>query len=242
MSWNENFFESLEFEEIELEGSMVKVPIVMRDMSRINAYLLIDAEKAQAMMPSSLVPASALAAGPLPEGKAALYIGITEKRVVDGLQELPYTEVFFGIPVIYQAPIPMYYVIQVPNTTTETVDGVKALWNFPSFLCEVTSEETDDAISNSVDADGQHLLTMKIPKGPTNVMEMATSLISIRDDGDIRVAHGLQQFEAYIGDGSDATIEFGDHPLADQLKDLDIGPCITSIYQPKVQYWLDAAK
>jgi len=242
MSWDENFFDSLEFEEIELEGMMVKVPIVQRDMSRINAYLLIDAEKAQAIMPSSLVPASALSAGPLPEGKAALYIGITEKRAVDGMQMLPYTEVFIGIPVIYQAPMPMYYVIQVPNTSTEAVDGVKALWNFPSFLCDVTCEETDDAISSTVLADGQIILTLKVPKGPTDVMTMPTGLISVRDDGEIRVAHGLQQFEACMTDGSDATVEFGDHPLVDKLKDLDIGPCIASIYQPKIQYWLDAAR
>jgi len=244
MSWDENFFDNVEFEEIEMDvnGTMVsgKVPIVMRDMSRIVTVSLIDAEKAQALLPPGIEVASKLLSGPLPEGKAALFIGITEKRQVDGLQMLPYTEVFICIIVAYQGE-PMYHAIQVPNTTTETVDGVKALWNFPSFLCEVTNDETEDAITSRVEADGQHLLTMKVPKGETRLMTMPTAFTTVID-GEIRVARGLQQVEMSIADGSEATLELGDHPYADTLRDLDVGQCVMSAYSPKIQYWLDAAK
>jgi hypothetical protein len=245
MSWDDNFFDNLEFEDVEYEinGALlpVKVPIVERSMSRITVFVLIDAEKAQALLPSSVVPASELLMNPFPEGKTVLQVSVSEKYEVDGIQELPYTEVWIGIPVNYQDQL-MYYTLQCLGTTAESVAGVKAVWNFPSFLCEVTKEETEDAITNNVEADGQHLLTITIPKCPTTPMNIPTTFVSVNADGEIKTVEGLQNLELGRSDVSDSSLEFGDHPVADQLKDLEIGPIISSLYTPKIQMWLGAAK
>jgi hypothetical protein len=245
MLWNENFFDNLDVQDVDVDAEgtsiTVKVPIIQRDISRLGAFLLIDAEKAQAAIPASLVPASEYAGMPFPEGKAMLQVYVSEKRDVDGMKELPYTEVVFSIPVLYQDQ-PVIYVISMPATSNEAVLGVKALWNFPGFLVDVTKEETDDDVTDVVSADGQTILTIKVPKGSTNISEMQTDLVAPGKEGGLALVHAGMQVEMSMGQGSDALLEFGDHPFVDQLKDLDIGPVVMCFHAPRIQIWVDAAK
>jgi hypothetical protein len=62
-------------------------------------------------------------------------------------------------------------------------------------------------------------------------------LISVDDGEIVKIAHSRVQGDFYVAKGEGIGIELclGDHPIIAPLKDLGIGPAITSIYNPHVQ-------
>ena len=60
--------------------------------------------------------------------------------------------------------------------------------------------------------------------------------ISVRDNGEIHVGRGLQQVEMYMSNGADASIKWGDNPMVDPSKTLDIGLRLNLMYYAGVEY------
>jgi hypothetical protein len=159
-------------------------------------------------------------------GRVAVSILALDHRRIDRMS--PYRELVLALPVRYRAPKKGeqegHFVFQMPVTTEEARWGGVELYGFPKILADVRLEREGRAHVCTLTHDQQHALTLRVREEATASpsRELLRSF-TLRDDrrviGSTFDIRGERERCELPGG---ATLMLGEHPIADQLRRLEI--------------------
>jgi hypothetical protein len=180
----------------------------------------------------------------LPGGRAIVFVGAMQygditANGVDGLAAVPYGEVMVAIPVTRRRAPPFLplvapratglqagaFVLHLPVTSRVARDVGRKLWGLPKFVADMDFDDSTVERRVHLAEGGRTILTLRV--GPSGRPSIATDrfvLYSVLDHDlmeTILPTHGLRQLRWGKRGGH---LELGDHPLADELRRLDISP------------------
>ena len=248
---NNHFFEGVDLHEIELStGQRIRLPVRYFEWSSIMAHFPAPASNLRRLLPSDRLKPALLAPG---TGILTL-VAMEYRRISD---VAAYNELGIMIPVQYEPPVNLpglpllfperhprfgVYVHHLPVTTREAYDFGVELWGYPKFLAEITFEDTDGARRCRLRADGQEVLTFQVAKRPTRPRPMDFYSYTVLDG---QLLHTRIQTQGQYGTArfrGGASFTLGDHPIADELRALEVGDRAVEVYySPKLQSLLHPA-
>jgi hypothetical protein len=115
------------------------------------------------------------------------------------------------------------FLLHIPVTTREALAAGRDLSGLPKFLADMDFTETGTSRSVVVSEQGQQLLTLTVrPAGRPKGLRIAHRDYTALRGQLLRTVVPIQSIvQARWGSGG-ATLELGDHPVADQLQRLDL--------------------
>ncbi len=221
MARDESFFASVKLEEIELNGQRVNFPLRYYDYPRISATFPAPADKVRAILPSKKL--SPIQPNP---GTALVYLTAFEYNEVD--RTSPYNEFSISVPVSYEkgdnAPgIMGLYILHLPVTTEEARAAGIELCGFPKFLAEIEFEETPESRRCILQADGKGIVTLEVKKLAVEPQSLEAVCFTVKAK-QLFVTPLLFKGEwGTSGSVGGASFVLGDHPIAQELRGLEIG-------------------
>jgi hypothetical protein len=251
---DKDFFASVETKEyvdVASTGLRVELPIRFLDCSAIIGGFTAPADKLQELLPSKrLKPAL------LTPGRGVIAFAAFEFRE---LVDFPaYKEASISIPVLYEPTVnipglpllaPQWfktyglYVHHVPVTTELVRDGGIEVWGYPKFLAEITFEETGESLRCRVRAEGKDIIALEGEKLATRPRSMVWPNYTVKGDELLKTPVQVQGEMGISMLRGGVTYTLGDHPIADELRSLDISDkAVQHIYAPQVQSLLHAGE
>ena len=243
-----DFFAGVKITEyVSPSGERVELPIRYLDLSALMGVFTASAEKLQALLPSKrLKPAL------LTPGRGVVSFAAFEYRE---LIDWPgYNEFGISIPVLYEPNVnipalpllgPQWfktyglYVRHLPVTTEQARDGGIEIWGFPKFVAEITFEDTGESLRCQLRAEGQDIIALEGKKLPTGPRSMDWPTYTVKDGELLKTRFQVQGEIGVSMLRGGATYTLGDHPIADELRSLDIGDsAVQLMYGPQLQSML----
>ncbi len=173
-----------------------------------------------------ILPTGALKPVQLMPDVAVVNLWAFEYRHIDQLA--PYNEFMVAVPVLYkttdQEPgLPGGYVFHLPVTTEEARCGGVELYGFPKFLADITFEDTGQARSCRVRADGRDIVSLEVKKTDTKKTQLPDGYAYTVKNGQLLRTRVQSQAQIGIADvkGGGSFI-LGDHRVAEQLRALEM--------------------
>jgi hypothetical protein len=240
-----DFFAGVEFKEyVSSTGQRVQLPIRYLDFAAMIGVFTAPADKLSGLLPSrKLEPAL------YTPGKGVVALSAFEYRKVADVA--PYHEFGMSIPVLYEPRVniptlpllaPQWfksyglYVHHLPVTTEEARDGGIEIWGFPKFLAEITFEETEDSLRCRLRAEGKEIITLEGEKLATKPSTTDWPTYTVKDDELLWTRSHVQGEMGIWARRGGVTYALGDHPIADELRSLDLGDkAVQYIYAPRLQ-------
>ena len=239
------FFKGTELQETKLStGKRINLPVQYLDWSAIMAHFPAPAANLRTLLPSDQLKPALLA-----PGTGIVTLVAMEYRSISGVA--PYTELGIMVPVMYEPPVndpglpllfperfPRFglYVHHLPVTTQEAYDFGVELWGYPKFLSEITFEDKDQARRCRLQVEGQDVLSFQVDDQPTRLRDMDFYTYTVLDGQllhtrvQTRGQYGIARFRG------GASFELGDHPIADEIRALDVGTRAVEVYSiPSLQ-------
>lgn len=161
-----------------------------------------------------------------------------------------------GIPVTLDRSTPMFtgilwklpetsllYIHHLPVTTQIALDAGIDLAGFPKILADIQFDTKGDWAQCHVSADGKHILSISgrmldLKTTPRN----RTNILTCRQEHLLRLELiNSDREEGASKNPSDVRLEFGDHPIAHELRDWNMGRMIQYSYCPQYQMILTPA-
>jgi hypothetical protein len=219
-------------------GIRLQSKVRFGDLSIFGAFFNASVEHARRFVPEPFVISE------LGGGCTELSILGLDYRDIDLLE--PYREIAISLPVRYRDPkgevVEGSFCLQMPGTSQEARDAGVANYGFPKTLADLQFDRIDDKPRIRLDADGRHALTLVVDELPTSHgMEHFINL-NLRDDD--RIVLSSFDVEGDIGitaSAGGARLELGDHPIADQLRQLHVSSLSHHhLYVPKASAVLSA--
>ena len=133
--------------------------------------------------------------------------------------------------------IPKGYSHRLPVTTEIARDTGVEVANFPKFLAEIDFESRDGFLRCRMAQDGRHVLSLAVRELPLQPAERTPlHIITYRETHMLRLDFILSERRQGISrNAAHAQLELGDHPLAEELRQLNLGRMLTCQYNPKFQ-------
>nr|MDO8134205.1 acetoacetate decarboxylase family protein [Candidatus Njordarchaeum guaymaensis] len=230
----EKFFEGVKYEEVDVQGRIVRFPVRYIDQTRISVTLTASTERVRKALPSvKLEPVE------INKGTTTISLMAFEYREIDSLS--PYNEFGTFVPVLCKAKpddsgLPGVFCFHLPVTTERARFGGVEIYGFPKFVAEITFKDLGDSLSCHVWHDGKDIATIRVRKIEAATRKWVDYCYTVRNGRILRTflqAHGLVGTSNLEGG---ASIELGSHPVAEELRQLEIGQSpIQYSYMPKVQ-------
>jgi acetoacetate decarboxylase len=193
--------------------------------------------------------AAALPAGPLRpvrwvDGRALLSVAAFRYRAVTTADDppgllAPYGEISLGVVVtLGRAPrlLPLVrrlslFVLHLPVTTAEARDAGSALWGFPKFVADMDFAEERTARRVTLAEGGSTVLDLTVRgRGPV-LTDRRPAVMYTELDGQLLRTVVPMAGRLRIGVGAAAgRLELGDHPVADQLRGMDVAPAPLAVF------------
>ena len=212
------------------QGREVRMPCMVRDASSGSATFLVDARRAQALLPGDAFRV----AEPWP-GKALLSLAAIDYRDND-LGD--YNEVSIalvvrepgaprGVPYLGAALDVLRgrlrtFIHWLPVDQSFTRDAGEGIWGFPKTVEQIDFRTEERRASCRLVAGGRHVLTLSLHRGGTRRLpdtEMVTYTILDGAPHRTRFTSGAEGFGVSF---SGARLELGDHPYAERLRGLGL--------------------
>jgi hypothetical protein len=238
----DDFFHEISHEVVPWRQYELHVPVFYQDIRFMTATLPVQLPKIHALLPSKRLHPYRIT-----PWRGAMTITAYEYRESDiG----PYNEVSVGIPVTIDKETPLFTgslrkTPQVPMSyshhlpvTTEIARVVGAEFaGYPKFLADIKFSEEDSWLICELIAENHLILTMRGRKLPTQqVPRFRVSPITHRRGHILRSELVISEREmGHTKDGQSVKIELGDHPIAEELKELDFGRVLGYGYCPQAQ-------
>jgi len=238
----EEFFREIEHREVPWGERWVHVPVFYQDATTISALFPASLRKIQGLLPSPRIRPIRVSLR-----RGLLSITAHEFRRSDiG----PYNEVGISIPFTLDssAPVlrnifgrqrgdPRIYIHHLPVTTEIARDLGVEFAGYPKFVAEIGFEDQTEWRMCRLEADQQHVLTFGVRK------------LALHDSARSRVhcytfRNGMLLRSEMIGserkvgsseNHTDVRLDLGHHPIAQELKDLEIGRAIGLSHAPGYQ-------
>lgn len=225
-----------------------RYPIFYRELAYMGVFLLAPLERVKSLLPS-------IRMHPFRLTPWHCMVTITATQYKDS-DVGPYNQVSIGVPfvldkatpvftgMLHKPPeVPMIYTLYLPVTTElARVTGIEVA-NYPEFLAEIHFVEEDNWINCNVDSDGKNILKLSGRKiSLKKYPRQRICPITVKDNRLLRSEFNFS--ESDVGNSkkpSDVHLEFGNHPIGLQLKDLSLNKVLQYQYYPSGQAILSMA-
>ena len=215
----------------EIQGRKVTLPCIVRDAGSGNAMYAVPVEAAQKILPGDAFEVVETA-----PGQTQLILAVIDYRDND-LGDYGEVGIIFMVrPKGALADTAGTFIYKLPVDQSFTCEAGCTIWGFPKTVEKIDFRYADDAATCRLDMDGQHVLTLTVPRGaaePTEPVEAGTRTYTYRDG----VPHetpfstggrGTAVHPGGVSAGAAVKLELGDHPIADELRSLGL-PAATPI-------------
>ncbi|MCL4251121.1 MAG: acetoacetate decarboxylase family protein [Anaerolineae bacterium] len=218
------------------------IPAFYREAMSINANFLAPLKAVRALLPSKKLQ-------PLRATPWHAIITIAACSYAD-TDAGPYDEAFVAVPVTLDKPAtplfgllrhlaerPMLYIHQMPVTTQAARDGGWLWANYPKFLANIHFEKKDDWITCQLSESDRRILTFSARQIPVKEVDRwHFDALTVRGDRILLSPNTLSPCKLGVSrNPADVQLELGDHPIADKLRDLQLGRMIELQYRPQFQ-------
>jgi hypothetical protein len=236
------FYEQVEHIETEWRGGRINLPVFYYDVTTIVAGFLTPLDRVLKLLPSPRM--KPLRATPW---HAVTTIVCFEYRDSDiG----PYNEVAISFPITIDKPTtvltgllrhikegPMAYVHHLPVTTEPAYHAGVDFYNYPKFIANIDFKREGGRVTCRLAEGDSHILTLSVREIPVKPLERwRFHGITIRDGRILRSEVILNVGEQGISRNSgDVKLELGSHPIAEELRSLNLGRMIHLQYIPRNQ-------
>lgn len=205
-------------ESYEIQGQTVPLPCVVRDASSGSVMYLVDRDAAQKLCPDAF---EVVEAAP---GKTQMTLVIVDYRDNDLGDYDEVGIIFFVKPKGDPEAELGSYIYKLPVNQSFTCEAGCRIWGFPKSVEEIEFTYQDDSATCSLTMDGQHVLTLTVPRGGDNSTEdtPSTSYTLIEGVPHTNVFTRGGTGESTTPGGENVELVLGTHPLADELRGLGV--------------------
>ncbi|MBL1178569.1 acetoacetate decarboxylase family protein [Pantanalinema sp. GBBB05] len=239
---HEEFFQQIEHVEVPWGSKTIFFPVFYYDVATLSVQLLAPITKIKPLLPSSRLHPLRIT-----PWHCVVSISALEYRDSDiG----PYNEVSIGIPVMLDEPSPVFvgtfrqvpavpkmYIHHLPVTTEIAYASGVELAGYPKFLAEITFERDGEWVKCHLNEAGQHILTLTARTGvlsPTPRSRLHP--ITVRQGHLLRSELVVSERNQSTGRGSGGfQLELGEHPIAQELKEWELGKVLAYQFAPHHQ-------
>jgi hypothetical protein len=224
------------------QDESIPLPTFYYDAMAIHASFLASSDRVRSFLPSPRLHPLRVAPGRCAVALAALHYRDTDLG--------PYDEVLIGIPctldehspqftgILRSLPeVPMIYVHRLPVTTEIARGPGVHFLGAPKFIAEITFEETEEWVRCRLADEGTDILELEVRKGDVeSTGRWSVSMITGRDGYLLRwgwVESEQRKRESH--DSSDARLALGWHPIAHELREMQLGRMLSCEYRPRLQ-------
>ncbi len=202
----------------QIQGRTVEIPCVVRDAAAGTAMFLVSASEA-----ASLVPDAFELIEPEP-GLTQMSLLAVDYRDNDLGDYNEVGIVFFVKPCGASADKTGTFIYQLPVNQSFTSEAGCTIWGFPKSVQEIDIDYTAHTATCRLVMDGQHVLTLSLPRGGTGESADSEStgytLINGVPHSNSFTRGGTGEETTLGGDG--VTVELGTHPIAETLRRLGL--------------------
>jgi hypothetical protein len=239
---DEGFFQEIEQREFPWGERSIRVPVFYYDTMRLDAFFLAPRKRLDALMPSSRMHPLRVTAG-----SAIVIISAMEFRDSD---VGPYNEVSISVPFTMDDMSPLFmgilrkgpkepnlYIHHLPVTTEIARDAGVEFAGYPKFLAKIDFEKQSGWVACHLAEGTQRILTLAGRQLETQrAPRSRVNFFTIRNDRILRsVGVTSERLLARSKNRSCMRLELGDHPIAQELKELGIGRMLAYQYAPQFQ-------
>lgn len=242
---DDSFFQEIAHVSLDWREYKVHVPIFYSDLSFMNATFLVPTRKVQDLLPSPRLKPYRVT-----PWHTVLSITAYEYRECDlG----PYNEVGIGFPVTIDKPTPLFTGIlrKLPETAFTythhlpvTTEFARVLGfefaGYPKFIAEIEFEDQKEWRVCTLKENGRLILRLAGRKLPlTKMNRFRVCPITFRNGYLLRSELvGSESKGGFSKGGGDVQLELGNHPIAEELRSMDIGKSSGYSFSPQTQFVL----
>lgn len=213
-----------------IQGRRVELPVVVREASSGAATYAVSAAAARALLPSDDLELLE----PWP-GRALCSIAVIEYRDNDLGQYNEVSIAFFvrpkgaprGLPFVgtvvdFMRGRAATYIHHLPVDGRFTCEAGRTIWGFPKTVEEIDFSTADARATCRLVMNGQHVLTLSLPRGGSRRLPDSTMVTYSYIDG---VVHATKFASGGDGVGfhlGGAALELGNHPISQELRRLGL--------------------
>jgi hypothetical protein len=244
----EDFFLEIEHRAVPWGDREMLVPVFYQQVMSLGAMFLASWEGLRAMMPSPrMFPLRVM------PGQGILYLSGLEYAETDiG----PYNEFSIMVPFTLDKPSPLFtgvlrqapaepnvYVHHLPVTTKIAMSAGIEFAGYPKFLATIDFEHRGDWVHCRLAEEDRHILTLSGRKLPLQGAPRSRARLFTTRNGRLLRSEMVNSERglAESRDSSHVRLELGDHPIAQELKSLNIGRLTAYQYAPEYQMILSPA-
>lgn len=144
-----------------------------------------------------------------------------------------------GLPLLLESRFPGWgaFILHLPVTTRIARDAGRVIYGYAKFLADMDFEKTPAFQRVRLSEGGRHILTLTVRSSGPVIRDLRPLVtFSVRDGALIRTTIPIYAvYQLGLRPGSGALI-LGDHPVADQLRSLDLSPVAVATRNYLVRY------
>jgi hypothetical protein len=134
------------------------------------------------------------------------------------------------------------YIHQLPVNGEFTCEAGQQIWGFPKFVTEINVSEANGKQTAVLRSDGRHVLTHRVRAGGGRAFQGRRQVSYAYRNGTLYRTPSTMSGEGVGARLGGATLELGDHPLADELRSLGLSKgALFSTYITKMSGTFSAA-
>lgn len=202
----------------QIQGKTVEIPCVVRDAAAGTAMFMVSASEAAPLVPDAF---ELIEPEPGQTQVSLLAVDYRDNDLGD------YNEVgivFFVKPRGASADKAGTYIYQLPVNQSFTSEAGCTIWGFPKSVQEIDIDYTTNSATCRLVMDGQHVLTLTLPRGGSDESADSEStgytLINGVPHSNSFTRGGKGEATTFGGEG--VSLELGTHPIADTLRKLGL--------------------
>jgi hypothetical protein len=236
-----DFFQEVEHTAVAWRQHQLHVPLFYRDLLFMSVSILAPTGRIQALLPSRRLRPYRIT-----PWQSTVSITAYQYRDCDlG----PYNEVSIGIPVTIDADTPLFtgslrklpenplmYSHHLPVTTEIAREVGAEFAGYPKFVADIDFAEEGAWLRCELETEGQKVLALSGRKlALKRFPRFRLSPITYRNGYILRSQFVVSEREMGTSGGQDVELELGEHPIAKELVELELGRVLGYRYCPHAQ-------
>lgn len=238
----DGFFQEIEHTAVPWRQRQLYVPVFYQDVMSLSVSFLAPMERVKAILPSTRMK-------PYRVSPWHSIVSITAYKYRDS-DIGPYNEISIAVPITLDRETPLFtgtirrtpqvpklYVRHLPVTTEIAREVGVEFAGYPKFLAEIDFVEEGDWVSCALKAENKHVLTLKGRKLELQQFSrFRAHPITYRRGFLLRSEIVVNERDMGISkNAGDTEIHLGEHPIAEELKDMKLGRVLAYQYCPQYQ-------
>jgi hypothetical protein len=204
-----------------LTRTRIVTPVRLPEFSRAVGFFPAPVSSVKNILPSKkLMPVEHLS------GITTVCLAAVEYRRAGYLD--PYNEFSIAVPVQYSMSennvgLEGYYILHLPVTTEQARWGGAEIFGLPKFVAEISFKDKGELCCSQLRADKKEIISLEVKKINTKHQSRDLFDYSVKDNRLLRICFHEEGEIGVTKIGGGASCHFGNHPIADSLRALEIG-------------------